>query len=162
MKKMVWLGLIAWMALPQWALASGDLALSMYQQEIALTRAALETQRKAVIIQALELNNATEADAFWRVYNAYRADMAKVGDRRVKVIADYADRYRADNIDDKFAAQLLDRYLGVLQDQVKVKKRFVSKFKRVLPAKQVARFYQIDHRLDLLLNMQIADGVPLM
>jgi len=43
----------------------------------------------------------------------------------------------------------------------KVKKNFVRKFKKVLPAKKVARFYQLNHRIDLLVDMQIARGVPL-
>jgi len=139
------------------ALKSND----VLQQEITLTRAALETQRKAVILQNIQLT--TEEDSvFWPVYNHYRTEMQKVGDKRVAVIGDYADAYRNNALSDKAAAKLLDRYLNVLQDQVKVKKKFVRKFKKVLPAIKVARLYQVDNRLDLLVNMQIASGVPLM
>jgi len=131
----------------------------VFQQEIELTRAALEAQRKAVIIEALQLT-AEEGD-FWSVYNDYRTEMQKVGNQRVAVITDYADAYRNDSLSDKEAAKLLDRYLKVMQNHIKVKKAFVRKFKKVLPAKKVARFYQVDNRLDLLLNLQIAKGVPL-
>ena len=133
---------------------------SVFKQEISLTRAALETQRKAVIIQSVQLT-AEEDSAFWPVYNDYRTAMQKVGDKRVAVIGDYADAYRNSALSDKAAGKLLDRYMNVLQDQIKVKKKFVHKFKKVLSAKKVARFYQVDNRLDLLLNMQIANGVPL-
>jgi len=44
---------------------------------------------------------------------------------------------------------------------VKVKRDFVRKFKKVLSAKKTARFYQLDHRIDLILNLQVAGGVPL-
>lgn len=132
----------------------------VFKQEIELTRAALETQRKAVIAQSLQLF-AEEESAFWSVYNDYRAEMQKVGNQHVAVITDYADAYRNNSVSDKQAAKLLDRYLKVMQNRIKVKKAFVRKFKKVLPAKKVARFYQIDNRLDLLLNLQIAEGVPL-
>ncbi len=153
---------VALLSLPAVAAAQPAKTTAIYQQEIALTRAAMESQRKVVVIENLKLDGSANENGFWQVYNAYRAEMGKVGDRRVKVIADYADAYRQGSVSDKLAAKLLDRYLAVLQDQVKVKKRFVRKFKKVLSAKQVARFYQIDNRLDLLVNMQIAAGVPLM
>ncbi len=142
------------------AAEDGLKANNVFKQEITLTRAALETQRKAVIVQNIQLS-AEESSAFWSVYNDYRAEMQKIGDKRVAVITDYADAYRNNALSDKAAEKLLNRYLNVLQDQIKVKKKFVSKFKKVMPAKRVARFYQVDNRLDLLLNMQIAKGVPL-
>jgi len=132
----------------------------VFNQEIMLTRAAVETQRKAVIIQNIHLS-AEEDAAFWTVYNDYRKDMQKNGDKRVEVITDYADAYRNGNLSDKAAGKLLDNYLNVLQNQIKIKKKYVHKFKKVLPVKKVALFYQIDNRLDILLNMQIANGVPL-
>jgi len=151
--------LVAWMPV---AAQAGDSVKSrdVFQQEIALTRAALETQRKVVMIHSLQLSAEEEA-AFWPVYNDYRAAMQKVGDQRVAVITDYADAYRNDAVDDKQAARLLDRYLKVLQKHIRVKRDFVRKFKKALPARKVARFYQIDNRLDLLLNLQLAKGVPL-
>ena len=150
--------LVTWVPV---AAQAGDSLKSqdVFQQEIELTRAALEAQRKAVIIEALQLT-AEEGD-FWSVYNDYRTEMQKVGNQRVAVITDYADAYRNDSLSDKEAAKLLDRYLKVMQNHIKVKKAFVRKFKKVLPAKKVARFYQVDNRLDLLLNLQIAKGVPL-
>jgi len=137
----------------------GVKSIDLGQQEIQLTITAIEVQRKAMIAQGLQL--AGEENGFWKVYNDYRAKMKKVIDSRVEVITDYADAYRNNSLSDKDAAKLLDRYLKSLQNRVKVKKNFVRKFKKVLPAKKVARFYQLDHRIDLLVDMQIARGVPL-
>jgi len=132
----------------------------IFKQEIALTRASMEAQRKAVVIEGLQLSEENSA-VFWPVYNDYREDMQKVIDKRVSVIADYADAYAHGSLSDKGAIKLMERYLKSLESALKVKKSFVRKFKKVLSGKDVARFYQIDHRLDLLVNLQIANGVPL-
>ncbi len=163
MKKSIFiLTLLAAGAMPGFSAYAADeiKSIDLYKQEIELTRVALATQRKAVIAQNMKLSE-EEASKFWPVYNAYRDKMKKVNDRRVEVITDYADRYNDDSLNDKNAIKLVDRYLKALQDQVKVKKSFVKKFKKVLTARKVARFYQIDNRLDQLLNLQIAKGVPL-
>lgn len=145
-------------SLPAYA-ADGIKTMDVAKQEIQLVVAAVETQRKSVIAQNLYLSN--EESGFWAVYNEYRAEMRKVIDLRAGVITDYADAYRNNSLSDKVAAKLLDRSLAVQEKRVKVKKRFVKKFKKVLSAKNVARFYQIDNRVDLLVQMQASSAIPL-
>jgi hypothetical protein len=87
--------------------------------------------------------------------------MRGVGDLRIGVITDYADAYRNNSLSDKLAGELLDRSLAVQEKKLKIKKRFVRQFEKVLSAKNVTRFYQIDHRVDLLVDMQVSSGIPL-
>jgi len=132
----------------------------LYKQEIELTRAALETQRKSLIAGEMMLGEA--ASTFWPVYNEYRAQMRKINDKLLDVITEYATAYRHDDISDKQAGILLKRYMNALEDRIRLKKRFIPKFNKVLPKKKVVRFYQLDHRLDLLVQSQIAGSIPLM
>jgi hypothetical protein len=145
-------------SLPAYA-ADGIKSMDVAKQEIQLTIAAVEAQRKSVIAQNLFLSN--EESGFWGVYNDYRAEMRKVVDLRVGVVTDYADAFRNNSLSDKTAAKLLDRSLAVQEKRVKVKRSFVKKFKKVLSAKNVARFYQLDNRVDLLVQMQVSSGIPL-
>jgi hypothetical protein len=145
-------------SLPAYA-ADGIKTMDVAKQEIQLVVAAVEAQRKSVIAQNLYLSE--KESGFWAVYNEYRAEMRKVADLRIGVITDYADAYRNNSLSDKSAGKLLDRSLAVQEKKLKVKKRFVKKFKKVLSAKNVARFYQIDHRVDLLVDMQVSSGIPL-
>lgn len=162
MKKMVYiLSLLAAGILSSQLVQAADeiKSVDLVKQEIQLTITALELQRKSSIALGLQLS--AEDMGFWSVYNAYRAKMRKVIDTRAEIITDYADAYQVDNLTDKDASKLLDRYLTNLAKQVKVKKDFVRKFKKVLSAKKVARFYQLDHRIDLIVNLQIAGEIPL-
>ncbi len=139
--------------------AEADGSAELLQQETKMTIAAIEVQRKAVLMASLHL--ASDDTAFWKVYNAYREAMAKVTDRRVAIIQDYADLYRSASVTDKAAKSLIGRYLKNQEDQVKVKRTFQHKFSKVLSGKKMARFYQVDHRMDLMVDMEIAQGVPL-
>ncbi len=120
----------------------------------------LEKQRKGVIAQNLHLTKEEEAP-FWNVYANYRDQMVHAITLGAKVITDYAEAYNNQSLSDKGATNLTNRYLNAMGKQVKIKKSFVKKFGKVLPAIKVARFYQIDYRLDQLVKMQTASGIPL-
>src|SRR5262249_12956173 len=68
---------------------SGDIL-----EEIALTRAAIQTRRQAIVTAAMDLT-APESEAFWPLYRDYRTDMAKVDDRLVNLIIVYAGNYNS-------------------------------------------------------------------
>ncbi len=120
----------------------------------------VEKQRKGVIAQNLHLTKEEEA-AFWNVYANYRDQMVHAITLGAAVITDYAEAYNNQSLSDKGAINLTNRYLNAMGKQIKIKKSFVKKFKKVLPAKKVARFYQVDYRLDQLVRMQTASGIPL-
>ena len=142
------------------AVASGNAdTMEMLQQEIELTVAALEMQRKAVVAANLSLSD--KEQAFWPVYNAYREAMRKIINQRIAIIGEYLHAVEQPITDERQAARLLDRYLRVLAGRIDIKKRFRSQFMKVLPATKVLRFYQLDNRFDLLVNMEIARSVPL-
>ena len=47
------------------------------------------------------------------------------------------------------------------QERVKVRKSFIRKFKKVLSGKRLTRFYQIDGKIDTMIDFDIARTVPL-
>jgi hypothetical protein len=126
--------------------------------EVALTRAAIQVRRQALVTAAMDLDN-KEAEAFWPLYRDYRHEMAKVGDRLVKLINDYADAY--DTIDDAQAGRMLDEYLSIQRATNEVKVAYVPKFRQIMPARKVARFFQVDNKLDVVVQSQLAAGIPL-
>jgi hypothetical protein len=63
-------------------------------------------------------------------------------------------------MDDAQAQSLLTRALKFDEDTLKLRKKYVSKFEKAIGAKQTAKFYQVDNRLSLLVNVQIAALLP--
>jgi hypothetical protein len=129
-----------------------------FTAETALTRAAIQVRRQALVTAAMDLDG-KEAEAFWPLYRDYRNEMAKVGDRLVRLINDYADAY--DTITDEQAGKMLDEYLSIQRATNEVKAAWVPRFRQIMPARKVARFFQVDNKLDAVVNSQLAAGIPL-
>lgn len=126
--------------------------------EIELTRAAIQVRRQALVTAAMDLG-AQESESFWPLYRDYRLDMAKVNDRYVKLLVSYLGSY--DSLSDEAASRLVNEYLGIERDRNEVKAAYVPRFARVMPAKKVARFFQVDNKLDAIINGELAQMIPL-
>lgn len=118
----------------------------------------MATERKLVLAGELVLTP-DEAKAFWPVYNEYRAAMHEVGDSRVKLITDLADNYQ--NMTDDFAEHLLREHLDIEERTLKVHRQYLKRFNKVLPKVKVAKLYQVESKLDALINYQLASQIPM-
>jgi hypothetical protein len=126
--------------------------------DIELTRAAIQVRRQAIVTAAMDLEP-REAEAFWPVYRAYRTDMAKVNDRYARLLVTYVENY--DTLSDQLATRFMNDYLGVERDRTGVKARYLPRFGKIMPARKVMRFFQVENKLDALINAELAADVPL-
>jgi hypothetical protein len=62
---------------------------------------------------------------------------------------------------DEKAEQLTREGLDYQADLVKLREHYYKKFKKAVPAAKVARFYQIENKLDAITNFQLARQIPL-
>jgi hypothetical protein len=100
-----------------------------------------------------------ESQGFWPLYNQYRSEVSAVQNKRVKVITDYAAKYQT--LTDSDARKLLEEYLDYEAAVLKLRERYVSRFAKVLPGTKLARFFQIESKLDALTDLTIANNIPL-
>jgi len=128
------------------------------EQYLELLRSDVRAERVAIVTEAMQLTEA-EAAVFWPTYRNYEFESSQIGDRRVQLIKDYAEFY--ENMTDEKAKELIKRAFKIEEDRTKLKKRFFDRFERELPATTVARFFQIDNQLNLLIDLQIAAELPL-
>jgi len=130
-------------------------------QLLADARTLLQEGRKDIVGFELRLSD-EEAAAFWPVYDDYRKSVLENRNRYADLIVEYVGRYRAGDISEAYAAQLIDDIFDVKADLVKRQKKFVKRFRKVLPIRKVARFYQLEQKLDAEIDAQLAVVVPLM
>jgi hypothetical protein len=126
--------------------------------DVELTRAAVQVRRQALVTAAMDLQ-APEADIFWPLYREYRLEMAMVNDRFVKLLVSYMQSY--DELSDAQATHLMDEYLAIERARNRVKAKYVPRFREKLPARKVARFFQVDNKLDAIINADLASVIPL-
>ena len=126
--------------------------------DLALTRASIQLRRQAIVTSIMDLTP-KESEAFWPLYREYRVEMAKVGDRMSKLLVQYSEQY--DGLTDAQASQIMKDWISVEKARMGVKDKYISRFKKILPARKVMRFFQADNKLDAILQAQLASVVPL-
>jgi hypothetical protein len=159
-------------------LTSPSLAQSV-NDDVELIRSVVQTERKAVVAKNMQLTEAeseafwpvyneyeqamrkvnAESEGFWPVYNEYEQAMRKVNTKRVEVLRRLAAEYQT--LTDEQAEALLKASFDFQQERVKVRRSFTKKFGKVLTGKRVARFYQIDGKIDSIIDFDIARTIPL-
>src|SRR5271169_3656026 len=127
---------------------------SQKQLDIAAARA----QRKATVGANMNLS-ADEASKFWPVYDAYEKSMDRIEDRHVRELKDFAARYN--NFTDSDAQKKLDEVMAIAQARLDVQKQFIPQFRAAVSQVKVTRFYQIDNKIQALIQCDIAQLVPL-
>jgi len=113
--------------------------------------------KKLVVASVLELTD-NEAKAFWPVYNAYQSDMVAHYDRLIKLIGTYAKAYSA--MTDETATKLVTEYLALERNHAALLSSYLPRFQKVLPARKVARLYQVENKIRALVNYDLASEIP--
>jgi len=126
-------------------------------QDIQMLRKDVQSSRKSITAENMNLT-ADEATKFWPIYDQYAAEVAKIGDARVALIKDYATNY--DTMSDDQANHFIERAAEIDRQFAAARTKYVPLFEKAISAKKTALWYQIDRRLDLLINLQLAGNIP--
>ena len=127
-------------------------------QDLALLKQDVRSQRKQIVAANLQLSEA-EAVKFWPIYDKYSADLSKINDTRLALIKQYADAYP--NLTDAQAQSIVEKWLRTDEDVAQLRARYMPMLQSVLPGKTLARFFQIDRRHGLLIDVQVTSEIPL-
>lgn len=129
-----------------------------YDKYVSLLRKDLRSDKKQFLALNLPLTEA-EAVKFWPVYEQYAGELAKIYDARIQIVKDYAANYGT--LTDSTAATLSLRSIDNDEAVSKLRQKYVPLVGKVLPGKKAALFFQIEKRLGLLIDLQMASEIPL-
>ena len=125
-----------------------------------LLRQKMKADKKLVVGANMDLTE-SEAQRFWPVYEAYQRDLQKLNQRIGALIERYAADYRTQSLTDEKAKPLIDEAVSIEQAEAKLKSTYVPKLSKVLPAKKVARYMQIENKIRAIVKYDLASAVPL-
>lgn len=126
--------------------------------DIQLMRQDIRAERKKIVAANMPLTE-TEAPKFWPVYDRYIAETIKVNDVRYALIKEYAQGYQA--MTEEQARNFINRWLTLDGDNTQLRLKFVPEFEKVISPKKTAMFFQIDRRVAMMIELQLASQVPL-
>jgi hypothetical protein len=133
-------------------------ATPLTDTDIQLLRSNLQVGKNKVIADTMQFND-PESKVFWPVYRDYARDQAVIADERLSIITDYAQHI--DKMDDAKAKDLSQKMMNVETKVINLRQEYWPRFEKVLGAKRAAKFFQVDNRLSLMIDVQLASEVPL-
>ena len=128
-------------------------------QQFALLLKDIRSIKKQVIAANLTLTD-SEATKFWPVYEQYSADFAKINDSRAALVKEYSEEYGTQT--DEQADNLVRRWLDVDIAAAQLRQKYVPIFRKVLPGRKAATFFQLDRRISMMIDVQLTSQLPLM
>jgi hypothetical protein len=137
---------------------AGTPGFAQAKSDFELTRDVLQAERKLLVSQNLSLTEA-EATAFWPVFDQYAVEQRALNDRLVKTIESFAAEY--ETLTDDRAEALLEESLSIREDRNQLRRSYLKRFSKAISGKKLARFFQIDSKIDALLDAKIAQVIPL-
>jgi len=139
----------------QAATASGSTASD---EDINLFRKDVRSLKKQIVAANMDLTD-TEAQQFWPIYDRYTAELAAITDTKYALLTDYAQNYTT------MTGEQAERYIqgraAVEQSIMQLRLKNIPAFRKVLSAKSTALFFQLDWRLGLIMDLQLASQTPL-
>ena len=127
-------------------------------QDLDLLRKDIRSQKKQLIAANLALSDA-DSTRFWPVYDRYTADLVKINDEKYSLLQEYAETWGT--ISDGQAVDLMKRALSVDEQVAQLRTRYFPIFLAVLPGKKGATFFQLERRIQSMIDLQLMSQMPL-
>ena len=111
------------------------------------------------VVAANMLLTGSESAQFWPLYDQYRAERQKIGDRKVRLISDFlAER---NSMSEDQARALVKENFAIEKQEIELKDKWYGKMTKVLSERTVARFFHIDQKLDTAGDLALDATIPL-
>lgn len=123
-----------------------------------LLRKDVRSLKKQIVAANMELSD-SEAEKFWPVYDRYATDLSKIYDTKIVLLKDYAGSY--DTMTGDEAETYIRKRAEVEESIMQLRLKYMPAFRKVLSGRETALFYQIDWRLGLAIDVQLAQ-IPLL
>jgi hypothetical protein len=151
--------LIPAIALVAFALAGTRPASAQDQtdEDIKLFRKDLRSMRKQIIAANMGLSD-KEAEQFWPLFERYTQELVAKQDEKYALLKEYAQDYLA--MTDAEAEKYIRGRASVDQAILEVRLKYSPLFRKVLSGKSTALFFQLDWRLGLIMDLQLASQTP--
>ena len=133
-------------------------ARPLTDSDIQLLRQDIQSIKDSAIKDTMEFTP-EEAAAFWPIYREYAKEQQSISAKRLNLLTDYAQNL--DRMSNATAKGLTEKSFDIERETLALRQKYYPQFEKALGGKRAAKFYQVDNRLTLMMNLQLAAEVPL-
>ena len=120
----------------------------------------IKADKKLLVAANMGLTE-SEAKGFWPVYEAYQKDLMAINKRIAGLVDSYATDYQSNTLTDEKAKKLTTEFVAIQKAEANLSASYVPKLSKVLSAKQVLRYLQIENKIRAAVKYEIAAEIPL-
>jgi len=119
----------------------------------------IKSEKKLLVVENMQLTE-KEAKSFWPLYEKYQSELFLLRMRTVQLIKDYEASY--EKMTDSTAKKLLDEGMRIETLRMKLNKAYLPQFRKILPDTKVVRYFQIESKVNAIINYDLAIKIPLL
>ena len=119
----------------------------------------LRSLRKQIIAANMDLSD-QEAERFWPLFDRYTAELIVKQDGKYALLEQYAQNYTT--MSDEQAETYVRGRAAVDDAILQVRLKYFPLFRAILSGRSTALFFQLDWRLGLVMDLQLASQTPLL
>ena len=123
-----------------------------------MLRKDIRSQRKQLIAANMNLTSG-EAEKFWPIYDQYVGELVQINNTKYDLIKQFVQS--SGSLTAEQADNSVKQWLGVDESVAQLRMRYVPIFRKVLSPQNTALFYQLDRRVQLMIDLQLASQLPL-
>lgn len=138
-------------------ISSAAFAQSTVKEDIEIIQGKYGKSKKELVNKYMELKD-SQADAFWKAYEAYEQERKELGKKRIELINDYINNY--ESLSNEKADQLLKATLKNDMAYDKLLSKYYEKMKKVIGARDAAKFIQLEHGLQTAIMSETQNAIP--
>jgi hypothetical protein len=131
---------------------------SNIDSDIEILRANIRADKMQLVTDEMQLSD-DEAKTFWPIYRQYDSDLTKLNDEKVNLLKEYANSY--EKLTSQQVQSLAHRSFELQKARVDLRQQYFTKIAHAVSPQTAGRFVQVEDRIDLLLNLQLAASVPM-
>lgn len=128
------------------------------REALEITREAVETRRRVLVSGSLPLTDA-ETRSFWPLYDAYEKERRRIDERANRLVADFVAA--AATLTDAQADAIMDEALKIDEERLRLRRTWRGRMSKALPPRKLARFFQIENKLDSVVRADVSRQIPL-
>lgn len=120
----------------------------------------LRAARRELVASNIKIKDQEKSKLFWQIYDEYVASSKELVDAHIELLQTYAKKY--EKMDDGTANKLIAESFKISEQRHKLNKKTHKKLASKVSPIVAARFTQLNNRINILLDFQIASKMPLL
>ena len=138
--------------------AHSDDVRPISDEDIQMLRKDIRSQRKQLIAANMQLTS-IEAEKFWPVYDQYVAELVSQNNKKYALIKQFVQTGGV--LTDAEAENSVQQWVSVDESVAALRTKYIPIFRKTLSAKNEALFYQLDRRVQLMIDLQLMALIPM-